>query len=78
MAQALQEVGRAWAAILEAIRMRSMTSGLLTSEAVLAAGSFLPTYSGRSMCFGTGSSGDTVPAVRFPSGAVEAIAMLLF
>ena len=46
-----------------ATRMASMTSAVCTSGSVLRAGFFLPTYSGRGMCAGTGRIGVTVPAV---------------
>lgn len=50
----------------------SMVSADLTSEPVNLAGAFLPTYSGRGIDAGTGSSGLTVPGVSVPMGAVKA------
>src|SRR5690606_30547283 len=55
---------RACAAIRQAFRMASMTSGDRTPSPVSRFGAFLPTYSGRAMEEGTGRGGDCTPGVN--------------
>ena len=52
---------RASAAILPAMRIRSMVSASFTSEPVNGAGAGLSTYSGRAMFAGTGRRGEILP-----------------
>jgi hypothetical protein len=57
--------GGAWAAILLATRMASITSGVCTYVgSVLRAGAGFPTYSGRAMVTGTWRRGDCSPGVK--------------
>jgi len=63
----------ACAAILPARRIFSICSGVFTSDPVNFAGAGFQTYSGRSIPFGTGRRGETIPAVSVP---LESLGML--
>src|ERR1700761_2693584 len=62
-ATALPASASAPAAILPATRIFSITSGVCTHGSVPSRAVGLPTYSGRGIDLGTGSVGDTVPAL---------------
>src|ERR1700754_3976586 len=61
---ALPASASALAAICPATRIFSITSGVCTHGSVPSRAVGLPTYSGRGIDLGTGSVGDSTPAVR--------------